>query len=190
MSYLILIRHSNSQQQPGVSTHEWALSDEGRARCEALAAQIRPYDVKAIFSSHEPKAIQTAEALVRAFDEFDSQIIDGLEETHRATSPYYKNVGDFQAAIIAAMQRPHEVVFGEEAFEEARLRLDRTLDTLMEKHPDETVAAVSHGTIMALWLAPLLNRSVEDVWQAMGMPAYAVIEWPTKHVIHFQENVE
>jgi broad specificity phosphatase PhoE len=190
MSYLILIRHSISQQRPGVSAHEWALSDEGRLRCATLAAHLVSYRVGRIVSSHEPKAIQTAVALAQAFNGFDNQIIAGLEETHRSTSPYYKNVGDFQAAVISAMHRPDEVVFGEEAFEAARLRFDQTLSQLMEKYADETVAAVSHGTVMSLWLAPLLNRPVEDVWQAMGMPAYAVIEWPTKHVIHFQETVE
>jgi broad specificity phosphatase PhoE len=190
MSYLILIRHSISEQRPGVSAHEWALSDEGRQRCATLAAHLVSYSVKRIVSSHEPKAIQTAEALAEAFSGFDNQIIVGLEETHRSTSPYYKSVGDFQAAVMAAMHHPDEVVFGEEAFEAARLRLDQTLRQLMDDHPDETMAAVSHGTVMAMWLAPLLNRPVEDVWQAMGMPAYAVIEWPTKHVIHFQETIE
>lgn len=189
MAYLILIRHSITQQKPGISTNEWTLSDEGHARCKALAAQLAPYNVKMMYSSHENKAIQTAEGVLQAWGRSGSQIIDGLEETHRSTSPYYKNVDDFRSAVIAAMHRPDDVVFGEEAFEVARLRFDRALHQLMEKHPDETVAAVSHGTIMSLWLSPLLNRAVEDVWQAMGMPAYAVIDWPEKRVIHFQETL-
>lgn len=189
MAYLILIRHSICQQQPNVSTHEWALSSEGLVLCETLAAQIRPYNVKFVFSSREPKAIQTAKEIVKAFNGFDSQIIDGLEETHRTTAPYYKNVGDFQAAVIAGMQRLDDVVFGEEAFAAARWRLDQTLHDVMEKHPDEAVAVVSHGTVMALWLASLLHRPVQDIWQAMGMPAYAVIEWPEKRIIHFQETL-
>ena len=82
MSHLILIRHSISEQRPGVSTHEWSLSDEGLARCEALAMQLQPYGVKSVYSSYEPKAIQTAQAVVKANNGFDSQIIDGLEETH------------------------------------------------------------------------------------------------------------
>lgn len=189
MAYLILIRHSISHQQPDVSVHEWSLSDEGRQLCEALAAQLEPYHVNFVYSSCEPKAAQTAAALVTVLNGFDNQIIDGLEETHRATSPYYKSGGDFRAAVIAAMHRPDEVVFGEEAFGAARLRLDQTLHAVMEKHSHETVAAVSHGTVMALWLAPLLNRPVEEVWLAMGMPAYAVIEWPEKRIVHFQENI-
>ena len=189
MSHLILIRHSLSHQQPGISAHEWGLTDEGRQRCGTLAAQILSYNVRFVFSSFEPKAIQTAEAVVSALSLPNSQIIDGLEETHRATSPYYKNVGDFQAAVIDAMHHPDKVLFGEEAFGAARERFDETLARLMEKHPDETIAAVSHGTVMSLWLAPLLNRPVEEVWQAMGMPAYAVIDWPDKRVIHFQETL-
>jgi len=189
MAHLILIRHSISQQQLDVSTHEGALSEEGLQLCEILAAQIRPYDVKFVLSSYEPKAIQTAEALVKAFKGFNSQIIDGLEKTHRTTAPYSKNVGDFHAAVIAAMHRPNEIIFGEEAFATARLRFDQTLHDVMEQHPDEGVAVVSHGTVMALWLAPLLNRPVQDIWQAVGMPAYAVIEWTEKRIIHFQETL-
>jgi broad specificity phosphatase PhoE len=189
MAYLILIRHSISRQVPDLSAHKWSLSEEGIRLCETLATQIQPYDVKFVCSSYEPKAVQTAQEIAKVLHRFDSQIIEGLEETHRETAPYYKNVGDFQAAVISAMHRPDEVVFGEEAFEAARLRFDQALHDLMEKHADETVAAVSHGTVMSLWLGPLLKRPVQEVWQAMGMPAYVVIEWPEKRIIHFQETL-
>jgi broad specificity phosphatase PhoE len=187
MSYLILIRHSISHQQPGVSAHEWTLTAEGIARCSLLAAQIQPYEVTSFASSPEPKAHLTAQHTAQLLNVSSPEIIPDLQEQKRETAPYYKNVEEFQSAVIAAMQRPDEVLFGEESFTDARLRLDRALETLMATHPDQTVAAVSHGTVMSLWLAPLLSQPVDQVWRAMGMPAYTVIEWPQKRVIHFQE---
>lgn len=189
MTYLILIRHSVSQQQPDVSAHQWTLTTEGIERCSLLAAQIQPYQVGRMVSSPEPKAMLTAEYTARTLNVSHHSVIADLQEQKRETAHYYKSVSDFQAAVINAMHHPDEVVFGEESFTDARLRLDRALHTLMESSPDETVAAVSHGTIMSLWLAPLLNRPVEEVWRAMGMPAYAVIDWTDKRVVHFQETL-
>jgi len=189
MSHLILIRHSVSRQQPGVSAHEWTLTDEGVARCSLLATQIQPYHVAHFASSPEPKAHLTARHTSQILNVSSSEIIPDLQEQKRETAPYYKNVEEFQSAIITAMHQPDEVLFGEESFTDARLRLDRALGVLMAAHPDQTVAAVSHGTVMSLWLAPLLSRPVEEVWRAMGMPAYAVIDWPQKRVIHFQETI-
>ncbi|NJR12490.1 histidine phosphatase family protein [bacterium] len=70
------------------------------------------------------------------------------------------------------------LLFGEETFTAAQTRLDATLHDVMARHPHETIAAVSHGTVMALWLAPLMQQPAEHIWQALGMPAYAVIDWP------------
>jgi broad specificity phosphatase PhoE len=190
MSHLILIRHSISHQQPDVSAHEWRLTAEGIARCSLLAEHLKSYSPAVLYSSTEKKAVLTASSLAEhLMSHADAAAVNGLEETHRKTAPYYKNVGDFQAAVIAAMQYPDEILFGEESFTDARQRFDQTLHDLMNRHPDETVAAVSHGTVMSLWLAPLLQRPVEDIWQAMGMPAYVIIEWPSKRVIHFQETL-
>lgn len=191
MSHLILIRHSITKPQPDVSYDHWTLTSEGISRCAALSERIRDYHPAAIYSSEEQKAILTASTLAKhLMSSISVTPIVGLEETHRHTAPYYKNGDDFRAAVIAAMHQPDEVLFGEEAFAAAHQRFETTLQTLMARHPDETVAAVSHGTVMSLWLAPLLQRPVEEVWKSMGMPAYAIIEWPQKHVIHFQETLE
>jgi broad specificity phosphatase PhoE len=191
MSHLILIRHSISHQQSAVSSDQWTLTPEGITLCSVLAQYLQAYQPSKIYSSTEPKAVLTASSLAEhLMSRCEVASVDGLEETHRKTVPYYKNGDDFRAAVIAAMHQPDEVLFGEESFTMARQRFENTLQTLMARHPDETVAAVSHGTVMSLWLAPMLQRPVEDVWKSMGMPAYAIIEWPQKHVIHFQETLE
>ncbi len=189
MSYLILIRHSISHQTPAVSSHEWTLTPEGVERCGRLAEHLAPYQVTRIVASPEPKARLTAENTAQILHLPAPEIVPDLQEQKRVTSRYYNSVGDFEAAVIAAMQRPDEVLFGEESFTAARNRLDHALHHLMECYPDDTVAAVSHGTVMALWLAPLLHRPVEEVWRALGMPAYAVIDWPQKRIIHLQETL-
>ncbi len=176
MTHLILVRHSISQPEPGVSPHQWALTDEGRARCAALAQQLLPYRVACIASSDEQKAVATARLLAAHLQLTSPLTIEpDFGETRRSTAPYFDNPDAFRAAIQAAMNDPGQVVFGEEAFADARTRFVSALQRLMEAHFGETIAVVTHGTIMSLMLGHFAGVDTFETWQALQMPAYALL---------------
>ena len=65
MPKLILIKHAAPEVVPSVPSEQWRLSDKGRASCTPLAELVRPHAPKAIVSSTEPKAIETAELVAK-----------------------------------------------------------------------------------------------------------------------------
>lgn len=188
MPHLILIRHSISQQQPGVSAHEWALTDEGRARCAALAEHLRPYAPQVVLTSAEPKAQQTAEALAAALNLPVETEID-LHEHLRRTAIYFNSAVEFQARVTALLTHPDELVFGEETGSAAAARFTTALNAALARHPDATVAAVTHGTVLALFLARAAGVEPVAFWRALGMPAYVVLALPGYEVLRVENDV-
>lgn len=176
MSALILIRHSNSRQIPGISAHQWTLTDEGRERCIMLAEQLRPYHLARLASSDEPKATLTAELLREALGITPPvEVALDFRETRRETAPYHAEIADFQAAIYAAMQQPDALLYGEEAFTAARQRLEAALRQFVVAHPNERLGVVTHGTVMSMLLSHITGQPAYDIWQSLEMPAYAVL---------------
>jgi broad specificity phosphatase PhoE len=174
MRQLILIRHSTVELQTNVNSHEWQLNAEGRKRCELLAEELRSYGIDRVITSEEAKATLTGQ-LVADVLEIPCESAPNLHETKRETVGYFENVNDFRASVQAAMAEPDKLLFGEETFTDARERFSKQLDTLLEQYPDETLAVVSHGTVMALYLAHISEQDVVSLWNALDMPAYAVI---------------
>lgn len=176
MTHLIFIRHSISRQIPGTSAHQWELTDEGRARCADLAAALTPYRVNRIASSDEPKALQTAEVVASHLSLETPLIIEPeFGETRRATAPYFDSNAEFAAAVKRAIAQPDAVVFGEESFNDARKRFIDALSRLVERYPDETLAVVTHGTVLSLVLEHYAGIDAYETWQSLKMPAYAVL---------------
>ena len=174
MRQLIVIRHSQTRQQPNVNSHEWQLTDEGRKRCQVLAEELRPYAIDRVITSEEPKAALTGQ-LVAGGLAIAGDTAPNLHETKRETVGYFEREADFKASVQAAMTEPDKLLFGEETFTAARERFSKQLDTLLEQYPDETLAVVTHGTVMALYLAHLSEQDVVSLWNSLDMPAYAVI---------------
>ncbi|MEP7191083.1 MAG: histidine phosphatase family protein, partial [Roseiflexaceae bacterium] len=79
---LILIRHSQSQPEPGRPASQWPLTEAGRQRCIALAERLVAYAPALIVTSRERKASETG-ALVAVRLALPTQVADGLHEHQR-----------------------------------------------------------------------------------------------------------
>ncbi|MDQ7026424.1 MAG: histidine phosphatase family protein [Anaerolineae bacterium] len=181
MPNLILIRHSQTKQQPDVDSHLWQLTEEGRKRCQTLAEALRPYAIDRIITSEEAKAYLTGQLIADVL-EIDCETAPNLHETRRETVPYFENIADFRAAVQAAMLQPDKMLFGEEAFTGALNRFSQQIDSLLEQYPDDRLAIVTHGTVMSLYLAHLSGQNVVTLWNSLDMPAYAVLSLPQKTI--------
>ena len=189
LTHLILVRHSISQPEPGISAHRWTLTAEGQTRCAALAAQLRPYHITRIATSDEPKAVATAQLLSVHLETAAPLAIEpDFRETRRETAPYFDSEGEFHAAVHAAMTRPDEVLFGEESFSDARRRITLALGRAMNAHHSETLAVVTHGTIMSLLLGHISETDPFEIWRGLGMPAFAVLT-PNMDLLELQSSI-
>jgi broad specificity phosphatase PhoE len=188
MADLILIRHSQTRQVADVSSHQWILTDEGQARCKRLAEPLRPYALDRIITSEEPKAFRTGE-LVADILNIPCEKAPNLHEQRRSTAPYSPSVEVFQAQIQAAMNEPDKVLFGEETFNHARQRFSNQIDALLAQYPDQSLAIVTHGTVMSLYLAQISGEAVFPLWQSLDMPAYAVVSSAQKQITKIVTSV-
>ena len=141
MTRLVLCRHA----------------DPGRPGAPAeLARALRPVPLVALYTSPLERALATARAIadgrglipavVDDLREIDLGAVDGL-----AFEAY---PGELREALL---RKPASAVFpGGESFADVRLRAIQAVDAVVARHPDATVAVVTHAgptrALLAHWL--------------------------------------
>lgn len=190
MPKLILVRHSVSTQDHDLPPHEWGLTEEGQQRCLLLAEHLRPHAPTRLIASVEPKARQTAELTAQALGGgLPVQVVEGLHEHERHYTPWFERVEDFQAAVKDIFDQPSAVVFGEESADACYARYAAAVDTVLDTFPDETLAVVSHGTVMALFMGRRSRQNPYTLWQGFKMPALAVLDLPSFDLVQLVNDV-
>jgi broad specificity phosphatase PhoE len=172
---LILIKHSMPEVDPATPPPTWQLGTIGRERCLPLAKMLTPYLPIVLFSSREPKATATAVELARMWG-ITWTPHTGLEEHHRHTAPFLGN-SEFRTTIQRLFQYPAALMFGEETADAAYQRFATALQYILDEHPRQIVAVVTHGTVMALWASrQLAGVDGFTLWEQLGLPSALVID--------------
>jgi len=115
----------------------------------------------------------------------------GLGEHARATAPLFASAAEFEAAIRELFARPGERVLGEESADQAHARFAAALGRVLGAAGssdgagdiDESIAVVSHGTVMALSLARRSRCDAFALWKSLVMPCCAVLSLPELRLI-------
>jgi broad specificity phosphatase PhoE len=176
MPKLILIKHAAPEVVPSLPPEQWHLSDKGRASCDLLAEQIRPHAPKRILSSTEPKAIETAELVASRLGVQHGTAPD-LHEHDRSNVPHMRS-SEFISAVELFFRKPDELVLGRETARQAQERFSAAVQAVVKAHPDDEIAIVSHGTVIALLLARHSDRKAFQLWRELGLPSFAVLDAP------------
>jgi probable phosphomutase (TIGR03848 family) len=176
MTTVLLIRHGLTDAvagatlagtRPGIS-----LNTEGRRQAEALAARLREVPLAAIVSSPLERAMQTAAPIA---DEHSLSI-------RPVTELIEFEVGDWTGKTFAELDRDPEWrrfndVRSLTAAPAGELMLDvqaRAVHALLDlavRHPDATVAAVSHGDVIRAALMHFLGIPLDFVHRLEIAPA-------------------
>lgn len=189
MSKLILVRHAAPATDGGVAPNQWPLSDAGRQSCRELARVLAPYWPAALVASREAKAAETAALLARTLGGPYSTA-PGLQEHARANVGWL-GLPEYQAGIAAVFARPGQVAFGDESADQAYERFRTAVTAILDRHPDENVALVTHGTVLTLFVSRV-QPGLEPLafWQRLGLPAVAVLSRPSLALEQLIEKVE
>lgn len=174
MAQLILIKHARPVVDPARPSHEWKLSDEGRLAAKSMAEKLRPRGIVAVVTSIEPKASQTGTELAGVLG-CKATKAEGLHEHDRTGVPHLPSA-EFVSMMALMFQRPSERVLGRESADEATQRIDTAVRGVLVQHPDQTVAIVSHGTVIALFAAAHAKVDGYRLWREMGLPSYLVFD--------------
>lgn len=188
MPKLILVKHAAPVVTPGVPSEKWPLSADGRTRCGPLADAIRPFAPAAIVTSLEPKAAETGELLAERLG-VSADTALGLHEHDRSNVPHLPT-REFISLVELMFRKPGERVLGRESADEALARFERAVAAVLATRPGEDVAAVSHGTVIALLLARHGGGRPFELWRRMGLPSFAVVDLPAWRVERVVERVE
>jgi broad specificity phosphatase PhoE len=182
MSKLILIKHAAPEVVPGISPEKWVLSERGRQSCAALAERLRTHQPGVIVSSTEPKAIETAR-LVSVELKAPHEAAADLHEHDRSNVPHLRS-GEFISMVELFFRRPDELVLGKETAQRAEQRFAAAVQTIIKTHAKvDTIGIVSHGTVIALFLARYATRPPFQIWREMGLPSFVVLDRSTNQVV-------
>jgi broad specificity phosphatase PhoE len=171
---LVLVKHSLPLISPRVTAADWRLSPEGIARCAALAERLRAFTPRTIASSVEPKAAETARQVGDRLG-VPVKLVLGLHEHDRRDATVLGDAA-FERAIAALFAAPFDLVFGRETAAAALARFDLAVAGLLAAAPpDDDVIAVSHGTVISLFVAAHTGSDGLALWRRLGLPSLIVL---------------
>ena len=173
--------------EPDRPASTWRLGEIGRQRSELLASRLSSFNPEVIWSSREPKAVETAEIVAGTFG-VPVQTAVGLEEHHRSGVPFYPTNDEFEAAVEQFFCKPDQLVLGTEAAEQARDRMTAAIDEIIDAGQTDTIV-VTHGTVMTLYVAGVAGIRPMAFWRRLGLPSYVVLTVPDMHLLSTVETL-
>jgi alpha-ribazole phosphatase len=167
----ILVRHGQTDWNEGRIFRgriDVELNDNGREQARVIGERLASVELQAVYSSPLRRATETAEAVaslhglpVRLCDE----LIDidfgewqglGREEARERYRSIYR----------VWEETPERVeIPGAESLSAVRERLESGLQRILEEHPDDTVALVSHGLTNKVLLCMVLGLDNSHFWK-------------------------
>ena len=170
MVKIILIRHGETdwnKEQIFRGRIDVALNEVGLAQAGAVKESLKDVKIDRIYSSPLSRAFETASVLEenrgleveieKGFIDIDFGKWQGL--SHEKVKEEYNNLYEIW------LTEPHKVVFpGGESLEDVRKRSMKALEKVIENHPEETLAIVSHRVINKVLLCAILGIELSHFW--------------------------
>jgi broad specificity phosphatase PhoE len=171
---LIFLRHSLPVIDPTIPAREWHLSEEGRQRCVQLAAQLANFNPQRIVSSREPKALETAKIVAKALS-MTCESAEGLHE-HVRSRIDHTSQEVFEASVKVFFEKPDCLIFGDETANQVRSRFTHAVEAILERYHDQyPLVIVSHGTVIALYVASTYGLEPFVLWKSLKLPCLIVL---------------
>ncbi|MHA2141074.1 MAG: histidine phosphatase family protein [Candidatus Thorarchaeota archaeon] len=168
------MKHGKTAIDRNFPVHDWPLTEEGLRQVEALVSSGIFDSVDSIFSSTEPKAMQTAQPFADRLG-IDIVSFPELRELDRAKGGFLSKA-KYQQSVKEILNR-HAVVTGWELRENALSRFQSGIMKIMSKDDFDQALLISHGLVLSMHFADLLG--VDDVfsrWQKMDFCAWGSIQ--------------
>ncbi|MDE2868135.1 MAG: histidine phosphatase family protein [Chloroflexota bacterium] len=163
-----------------MSYRDWPLSDEGRRLAARAAEYVAGFNPRLICSSDERKASDTAKIIARHCS-LAVNVVPDLRE-HDRTGVKWRDAATRQQELQALFANPDDVVFGRESGSQALQRLTAAIDRVTTRTFGPWVL-VTHGTVMALYLARLTDRAALEIWSQLGLPAVAAVDCRNRRLV-------
>lgn len=165
----------------------WRLTEAGRMNCTPVAEHLAAHHPDIIITSAEPKAAETAQIVADILGR-PFEISEGLGE-HDRSNVEFLSTERFEAAVAEFFREPRRLVFGRETADQAHSRFAGAVDRIVADHPGKTVVLVTHGTVIALYVARGPALDPLPLWKRLGTPAFVVVSLPERQVPKIVDRV-
>jgi broad specificity phosphatase PhoE len=173
-SKLILVKHATPQVSPDVPSNRWVLSGERDRQCEWLADALAAQGATRLYSSIEPKALETASYVARQL-RLALHPRFNLHENDR-TGLGLVNEDVLRSKIREFFQQTDRCVIGRETANSARRRFTTSVAGILAEDHGRPLAIVTHGTVLSLFVAQYNNLAPFELWSRLGLPSYVVLD--------------
>lgn len=188
VSRLILAKHAMPELVAGVPPRHWRLGAAGREGARLLGERLAIYTPDRMVCSDEPKAAETARIAGEVIG-LVPQTVAGLHEHQRDNEPF-ASTDAFQAAVRRVFTEPDTCVYGNESATIARERFGAAVAGVLAANPGRTVVVVAHGTVIALYVAQLVDIDGYQLWKKLGLPSFVVVQPATAMLEHVEGCIQ
>jgi len=170
MRRVYFLTHPEVIVDPLIPVPEWGLAERGRQRASDLARRLR--NIGSVWSSTEPKALETAD-LIGVRLELVPHALEELGETDRSATGYLTEP-EFWANYQEFLARPSYSARGWETAVDAQRRIVAAVDAVLADQPAGSgdVVVVSHASVGALMLCHLLGTPIQRLVDQPGQGSY------------------
>lgn len=193
MSIIYLIRHGESVgnfENRFRGRHDFPLNENGLEQARALKKALQNIDFRAIYSSPLSRAFQTAEILadgklpVNIHEGFNNISLGPWE--NRRKEEIQKKYPDLWQVWKTQPERLS--VPGMESLQQVRERSFNALKGLIAKHPQDTIAVVTHRAVLKPLFAAVLDMPEPYFWKIhIDTAAYAVLQYHPERGFTFMQ---
>jgi broad specificity phosphatase PhoE len=78
---------------------------------------------------------------------------------------------------------PERLVFGNETALQAGARFRSAIQTVLHLHAERTVAVVTHGTVLSLFVSELTGCDGFELWSKLSLPACVVLDVESRRLL-------
>ena len=179
VTQVVVIRHGRTEWnrvERFRGRADLGLDDVGIRQAQATVERIAGWNVSALYYSPLNRTTTTANIIAGRLN-ITAEPLPGIIDIDyggwQGLSPEEAAKKDKDLYTLW-LQKPHLVKFpGGESLEEVRERVASSVNNLVERHPDDTIAVVSHKVVCQILILHFLGMDTSRFWQ-IGQDVSAV----------------
>jgi broad specificity phosphatase PhoE len=180
MASVFVVTHPEVVQDPAVPVPQWGLNEVGADRMQTFAGSPGAARLRAIWSSSETKALESAGILAAALS-LTIRVDPDLHENDRSATGYLTPV-EFERTADAFFANPEVSIRGWERAVDAQARVVAAVERCLAASPPGDVAIVGHGGVSALLLCKLLGEPISRTRDQPFAGCYWIFDRETREV--------
>jgi broad specificity phosphatase PhoE len=192
VSLIYYVTHPQVVIDPSISIEQWTITDEAAQRVRLMLTQSWIGNVARIISSHETKAIVTAE-LIGSHLIVAVETRDDLGEIDRSATGYLA-ADDYDRVTEEFFAEPEKQARGWERATDCQNRILRGLDDLFVTETgtgdSKDIIVVGHGGVGTLWYCALAGLPIARNWDQPGQGHYFSVDRSTRRPLHHWRPIE